>query len=252
MTFISSPETLFHQASKIFPLRSGTWLGIDASEVPVQIPAPKTGWNFPWSLVQNRPLAHLTQVAPELAAVAAQHSQAWLGLSANEAQLRQALQNPNIHVWHFAGHGASDAATSNGRPSPFSNCLVCPQVDLNLPEAENGLLFAGEVAAMKLDHLDLAVLSACDTGRGGSQHGEAVFDFARACHTAGVRDVLVSTTPVSDPVAPVLMQAFYEAINAGLEPPEAAWHALRKLSHSKSNLSSIGSFRLVRGNSHRL
>jgi CHAT domain-containing protein len=251
ITFIATPETMFHQASKTLPLRSGTWLGIEASNVPLQIPAPKAGWSFPLTLVQNRPLAKLTQVAPELTAVGAQHPQSWLNLAASEAQLRQVLTDKSIHVWHFAGHGVSDSA-SDGKPNPFSNCLICPQVDLNLAEAENGLLFAGEVASMKLDHLDLAVLSACDTGRGGSQRGEAVFDFSRACHTAGVRDVLVSTTPVADPVAPVLMEAFYESVKRGVDTSESAWLALRKISHSKPNLPSIGSFRLIRGNSSRL
>ncbi len=251
ITFLATPETMFHQGAQNLPLRPGTWLGIDASNVPLQIPAPKAGWNFPLTLVQNRPLAKLTQVDPELTVVGAQHPQSWLRLAATEPQLREVLEDKSMRVWHFAGHGVSDVA-SDGRPSPFSNCLVCPQVNLNLAEAENGLLFAGEVAAMKLNHLDLAVLSACDTGRGGSQRSEAVFDFSRACHTAGVRDVLVSTTPVADPVAPVLMEAFYASLKQGTDASEAAWQALRKISHSKPNLPSVGSFRLIRGNASRL
>lgn len=251
MTFLSTPESLFHGAAEARPLRAGTWLGMDASAVPTQIAEPRAGWHFPLTLAQHRQLAQLTKVAPELAAVAAHHTE-WKSISPTESTLRSALAEPNVRVWHFGGHGLSDPTVSPGQARGWSNCLVCPGVDLNLPEAENGLCFAQEIARLDLHHVDLAVLSACETGRGSSQHGEAVFDFARACHTAGVRDVFVSITPVADSVAPLLMEKFYTLVSQNLDPAEAAWKALRSVSQQTPNLPAIGSFRLVRGPTARL
>jgi len=79
------------------------------------------------------------------------------------------------------------------------------------PDADDGMLTAGEVAALNLQGTDWAVLSACDTGLGTIQAGEGVFGLRRAFQIAGVRTVITSLWPVSDQATRAWMRGLYEA-----------------------------------------
>jgi CHAT domain-containing protein len=57
--------------------------------------------------------------------------------------------------------------------------------------------------------LDLAVLSACDTGRGSATVGGEVIGLTRALLAAGARDVVVSLWPVDDVAGCLTMVDFY-------------------------------------------
>ncbi len=79
------------------------------------------------------------------------------------------------------------------------------------PTAEDGILTAEEVAAMPLDGVEWAVLSACDSGLGTILGGEGVFGLRRAFQSAGARTVIMSLWPVEDVAARVWMRALYKA-----------------------------------------
>lgn len=246
MTFLGAPECLFHQAAENLPLRPGLWLGVDASEVPRSIPQPVGGWEFPYTVLANRDFAKLTNVGAELSGIASFQKDRWKLTKPTEAELRRELATKSYRVWHFAGHGVADTAPLPMGASPYANALLCREVDVTLAPEKDGVLFASELAAMDLSALDLAVFSACDSGRGATQHGEGVFDLARACHQAGVRDVLVSAAPVQDAVAPILMKEFYQRLIAGQDAPQAAWEAQRVVAKQNPSLHATGYFRLIR------
>lgn len=250
--FIANPEIVFHGAARNLPIRPGIKLAVDASNVPFQLAVPAEGWDYPYSILAKQTFPKLTNVELELNGIRQENDASWKRIAPTEAELIAALKQPDVRVWHFAGHGLTESNPAPGTAMAFGNCLLCPGVNLTNPSANDGLLFAVELAELNLQSLDLAVLSACDTGRGGARRGEAVFDLARACHATGVRDVFVCAAPVQDAVAPALMKEFYQLLASGSDAAQAAWEAQRKLYREHPSLHSTGYFRLVRGATSRL
>jgi CHAT domain-containing protein len=90
--------------------------------------------------------------------------------------------------------------------------LVCAGANRPVqdPEKEDGgILTAEAIAGLNLDGLELAVLSACETGLGQEGGGEGVFGLQRAFHVAGARTVVASLWKVDDAATQTLMQEFY-------------------------------------------
>ncbi len=78
-------------------------------------------------------------------------------------------------------------------------------------DQDDGVLLAEEVAALDLQSVELAVLSACDTGRGHVEQSEGVQGLRRAFQTAGARALVMSLWPVSERATLRWMEAFYAA-----------------------------------------
>jgi tetratricopeptide (TPR) repeat protein len=79
---------------------------------------------------------------------------------------------------------------------------------------------ASDVAELDLRG-SLLVLSACETGRAGSQSGDQVAGLARSFLAAGARCVVVSRWLVDDRSAAVLMTRFHRRLAAGRDPASA-------------------------------
>jgi CHAT domain-containing protein len=78
------------------------------------------------------------------------------------------------------------------------------------PNRDDGILTALEVAALDLGGVELATLSACETGLGASAGGEGLLGLQRAFQTAGARSVVASLWSVRDDAARSLMIDFYD------------------------------------------
>jgi tetratricopeptide (TPR) repeat protein len=98
----------------------------------------------------------------------------------------------------------------------------------NLPPKEDvltddrGLLTGEAIASLDLRGMDLAVLSACDTGLGEAAGGEGVFGLQRAFHLGGCRDVVASLWKVDDESTTALMALFYHNLwEEGQQPLDA-------------------------------
>jgi CHAT domain-containing protein len=128
---------------------------------------------------------------------------------------------------HLATHGSFEEPAGNGRwthlaapgllplqrewhrytAQPLLHCkLVFAGANA---DPARGLLTAQEITSLDLRGLDLAVLSACDTGLGAPQGGEGVQGLQQAFHLGGCRSPVANLWSIDDAATVLLMQEFY-------------------------------------------
>jgi tetratricopeptide (TPR) repeat protein len=97
---------------------------------------------------------------------------------------------------HFACHAVTDpTAPSRGR-------LLLYDGDLDIPR----------ISRLRLDHAELAYLSACATTSGGVRQADEVITVASAFQLAGFRHVIGTLWSVDDRIAAAAARAFYTAL----------------------------------------
>jgi CHAT domain-containing protein/tetratricopeptide (TPR) repeat protein len=132
---------------------------------------------------------------------------------------------PQYRYLHFATHGffappdvlgVNDTGSDPGsdivgiHPGLLSGIVLA---GANQPASANqdcGILTALEVGELDLSRVELATLSACETGLGQAASGEGVLGLQRAFQTAGARTVVASLWKVDDQATQELMVRFYE------------------------------------------
>lgn len=121
-----------------------------------------------------------------------------------DPKFRSALQ---IDERNFVRYGQERSAAGARSPLVLSGVVFA---GANRPETpDRGILTAESVVGLRLDDMELAVLSACETGLGEVAGGEGVFGLTRAFHVAGTRTVVASLWHVPDLATQVLMEQFY-------------------------------------------
>ncbi|MCK6460166.1 MAG: CHAT domain-containing protein, partial [Planctomycetes bacterium] len=87
---------------------------------------------------------------------------------------------------------------------------------------DDGLLTSAEASWLNLDGVRVAVLSACETGRGTPAAGEGTLGLVRGFRLAGARTVVASLWRVDDAATALLMERFYEGLLGRELTPSAA------------------------------
>ncbi|NOT36655.1 MAG: CHAT domain-containing protein, partial [Saprospiraceae bacterium] len=105
-------------------------------------------------------------------------------------------------IFHFAGHATVE-----------DNQALLAINDSNT-------LTSNEISQLTLD-LDLAVLSACETGLGSWTKGEGVQSMGRAFHEAGVRSSIFSLWSVNDQSSSMIMKSLYNNLKIGCSKDDA-------------------------------
>jgi CHAT domain-containing protein len=164
------------------------------------------------SLVVGNPDGSLPAATEEAKTVAAMApgSEILLG---DQATLDRLGDLKGKSSWHLATHGVLD------RDDPNRSYLVL---------AKGQQLGIAEIAAMDLGGLRLVTLSACETALGvGSQGQSELTTLADAFSFAGCPTVAASLWKVSDESTRLLMEKFYQELQAG-STPAAALQAAQK------------------------
>jgi CHAT domain-containing protein len=118
------------------------------------------------------------------------------------------LRAPTSGLLYFATHGAAD------EDDPLEGGFLA----LSPGDSASGRWTAREIQRTPL-RARLAVLSACQTGR-GREHDAGIIGLARAFTLAGVPRVVMSLWDVDDEVTVELMSAFVQTLKD--EPPAEA------------------------------
>ena len=189
-----------------------TFLAQTPTAVPLTWPARLLAVGAP-ALVSDepRPVADAErQVRSLVDLYGSRQSRALVGAEAHENTFKQLAGD--YDVIHFATHGVlNDTA-------PMYSHLLMAQTDL-APD-EDGLLEAWEWLPLRL-HARLAVLSACETGRGRIGEGEGVIGLSWALFRAGCPAAVVSQWKVDSASTTDLMLVFHRRLLAGAAPAEA-------------------------------
>jgi CHAT domain-containing protein len=110
----------------------------------------------------------------------------------------------------FARAGAERSSAGARSPLVLSG-LVCAGANVD-GTPNRGVVTADAIVGLDLRKLDLAVLSACETGLGDVAGGEGVYGLVRAFHVAGTRNVVASLWKVDDEATAALMVLFYREL----------------------------------------
>jgi CHAT domain-containing protein len=128
-------------------------------------------------------------------------SRAVLRKEATEAALRDNAAGYNY--LHFATHGEFNA------DAPLDSALI-----LAKDATSDGLLTVSKLYSMRLD-IDLATLSACETGLGKIANGDDVVGLTRGFLYAGASTIVASLWQVDDRATSELMTGFYGNLGGG-------------------------------------
>jgi CHAT domain-containing protein/Tfp pilus assembly protein PilF len=199
-------------------------------------PALKPGQALTW--------APLSAAADEARAIAEQAARKKLEmrllLGADASADRVLAELPKARFAHLATHGffadPQFRSVLQVDPKHFERTLRGERVGAGAlsPLVLSGLVFAGAnrpdtpgrglvtgeaLIDRDLGGLELAVLSACDTGLGDVAGGEGVFSLQRAFHLAGCKNVVASQWKVPDAATAALMGEFYRTLWEDNLPP---------------------------------
>jgi len=138
-------------------------------------------------------------------------------------ELKSALDQSNTSANRLAIDRLGGAGLVGYNPGLLSG-LVLAGANRRTTDSgkDDGILTALEVAELDLSGVELAVLSACETGLGEVAGGEGLLGLQRAFQVAGARSVVASLWSVGDDATRDLMTRFYRNLwQKGLKPAEA-------------------------------
>ena len=142
---------------------------------------------------------------------------------------------PNAQYIHLATHGLLDDYAGFGIPGTIA---LAPSTQ------DNGFLSASVIQELDLS-AELAVLSACDTGRGDIS-GDGVVGLSRSLIIAGVPSVVVSLWAVPDAPTADLMVEFYRNFTTGeLNKAQALRQAMLSIKQQNPDPINWAAFTLI-------
>ncbi|NER35032.1 MAG: CHAT domain-containing protein [Oscillatoria sp. SIO1A7] len=157
-----------------------------------------------------------------------------IGSQATKAAVVRGMRQARLI--HLATHGLLETKGFH-LTSLLSSLALAPAGD------DDGFLTAREIMELDLN-AELAVLSACDTGRGAIT-GDGVVGLSRSFIAAGVPTVLVSLWAVPDAPTATLMTQFYQALQGGVDKATALRQAILATKQQFPEIQAWGPFTAI-------
>ncbi len=212
---------------------AGTYLG-DRYEISylntgkeLLFPIPVDGLFSPSSLVIGNPatLSYPPLPYAEKEAYTVAHflqSHAYTGEEAT-LSLFQFSKDHAPALIHAATHGIYHAPDKSQNFDWNHACFTMEHSGLIL--ADDKLLSCDIISAMSLDHVRLAVLSACQSGSSYFSNADGYYGLRRAFKLAGCSSLLVTLWPVEDRSCFLFMRSFYQVLTTQQTSPKEAFQA---------------------------
>lgn len=133
------------------------------------------------------------------------------------------LSNLTIDILHISSHGYFDKDGSRDESitdlkSSLEGVTILNNCGIKLAgyndDSDRGSISATEISQMDLSQVGLVILSACETGTGDTRLGN-IYSLAEAFHTAGIRNIIATTTEVEDNDAYMFFKTFMTEIGLG-------------------------------------
>jgi CHAT domain len=132
-------------------------------------------------------------------------------------------------ILHLATHAVADTNAIERSRILFSPARGAQQ--------SADYLFLKEAYDLPLQHVELAVLSACDTERGELLRGEGVRSFSRAFLASGARSTVTTLWRVPDAPTAAFMEVFYYELQRGAPRDVALQTAKLRFARSGGDLA---------------
>lgn len=174
---------------------------------------------LPFSALEARRVAQLCATAPVIG---------------RDATKNVLYDSDCLRILHLATHGSFEQSEDGGS-ALYSACLYLAGAEdfmrsgTSSTEFGDGILTADEISRMDLHSVQIAVLSACCSGR-TEEHLDCVQGLVAAFAAAGVKYVITSLWEANDCATALLMDLFYHSWQAGMDCPEALQEAKSRLS----------------------
>lgn len=151
----------------------------------------------------------------------------YLENEASEAAFKS--QVADFDIVHLAIHGLADSTNALNSKLVFRS---------EFDTTEDSNLYAHELYNLNLDKLDLAVLSACESGIGKVQEGEGVMSIARGFAAAGCPSLVISLWKINDGTSAQVMGDFYKHLSYGEDINKALANAKKDYMANASEFNS--------------
>lgn len=155
-------------------------------------------------------------------------------------------------VLHIATHGFFNRESHNSMSSTGLYFAGAQNTIWNMDTealSDNGILTSEEISCLDLRGLNLAVLSACETGLGHINQ-EGVFGLQRGFKQAGAKAIMMSLWRVQDEATNLLMTEFYNNLSNSMKPYEALREAQTVVKSAFPNPKSWAGFVLIDANNN--
>ena len=148
----------------------------------------------------------------------------------------------NVNKNNFAFISLNNSTEISGESRALTRSFLVMAGGNRLPRRQgipihgnDGILTALEISRLNLRHVDLVILSACQSGL-GDVTDEGVLGLQRGFKKAGVNTILMSLDKVNDEATRILMVEFYRNLMSGKTKRQSlleAQHYLRKVENGK-------------------